>query len=79
MLIVHVAIVYPTSGLLNGPSSGKITRRRNNANWLNALAGAAAEMNEEYSFATPGVEKRRSTWITKEHPKLEMKLSSRIW
>jgi hypothetical protein len=68
----------PSSGLLNGPSSGKIIRR-NNANWFNILAGAAAEMNEEYSFATPGVEKGRSTWITKEHLKLEMKLSSKIW
>jgi hypothetical protein len=31
--------------------------RRDNANWFNTLAGAAAEMNEEYSFATPGVER----------------------
>jgi hypothetical protein len=52
---------------------------RNGANWFNALAGVAAEMNEEYSFATPGVEKRRSKWITKEHPRLKMKLLSRIW
>jgi len=47
-----VAIIYPTSGLLNGPSSGKIMKK-NNANWFNTLAGAAAETNEEYSFATP--------------------------
>jgi hypothetical protein len=51
----------------------------NNANWLNTLAGATAEMNEEQSFITLGVEKRRFTWITKEHLKLEVKLSSRIW
>jgi hypothetical protein len=35
--------------------------KRNNANWFNTLAGAAAEMNEEYSFATPEVERGRST------------------
>jgi hypothetical protein len=45
----------------------------------NALADAAAEMNEEYSFATKGVEKGRSTWIAKEHLKLKMKSSSGIW
>jgi hypothetical protein len=46
MLLVQVAIIYPTSGLLNGPPSGKIMRR-DYANWFNTLAGAAAEMNEE--------------------------------
>jgi hypothetical protein len=55
MLSVQMAIIYSTSGALNGPSSGKIMR--DNANWLNTLAGAAAEMNEEYSFATPGAER----------------------
>jgi hypothetical protein len=28
-------------------------KKSNSANWFNTLAGAAAEMNEEYSFATP--------------------------
>jgi hypothetical protein len=48
----QVAMIYPTLGHLNGPSSGKIIKRIN-ANRFNTLAGAAAEMNEEFSFATP--------------------------
>jgi hypothetical protein len=44
------AIIFLAPGLLNGSSLGKITHR-NNGNWFNALAGAAAETHDEKSPA----------------------------